>query len=215
MKRFIGIIIVLAGIAVLLNNLGFFEIKNFYSIFWASLMLTLGVFGIISKRKFDIIYVLLIVLGLLFVLANVGVITFKVVEVALVPAILIVVGISLLVNISKPKNKNDKGTDSYVAIFGGVEEVHKDDNYVKSDITTIFGGADIDYRSIKFKNKKGYIYVTSIFGGVNIRVPSNVRVVTKGIPIFGGVENKMKNVESDEELIIEYNVIFGGIEIKD
>lgn len=214
MKRFIGFLIIIIGIAILLNNLGLFAIKNFYSVFWSSLMIAIGIFGLFNKKRFDVVYVLLVLLGILFVLGNMGIITFKLVEVLIIPIVLVVIGFALILNISKPEVKT-KSDSSYIAIFGGVDEVHKDDNFVKNEITAIFGGANIDYRTIKLKNKKAYIDITSIFGGVKVRVPSNVRVIAKGIPIFGGVENKMKNVDTDLELIINYNVICGGIEISD
>lgn len=214
MKRFIGLIIVFAGIFLLLSNLGVFEIENFSSIFWASIMVTVGIFGIVVKKRAELVFILLIVLGSLLILANIGIITFNLLGVIILPVILIIVGGSFIFNFSPITNKGIKKDNSYITIFGGIEETHHDEKFEKSEVTTIFGGSEVDYSQIKLKGKTAYISVNVIFGGVTIKVPEGVKVITKGFPIFGGVDNQLKNVESDQELIVDYSVVFGALEIK-
>ena len=57
--------------------------------------------------------------------------------------------------------------------------------------------------------------MTTIFGGATIIVPEDVKVTVKGLPIFGGAENKaIANENAKKELIINYTAFFGGLDIK-
>ena len=56
----------------------------------------------------------------------------------------------------------------------------------------------------------------SVFGGVDLIVPSDVNVVVKSNSVFGGVENKNNNKKNDKNKTIYVNAtaIFGGIDLK-
>ena len=60
------------------------------------------------------------------------------------------------------------------------------------------------------------INTSSIFGGIDIYVPENVKVKVKSTSIFGGVSNRKKNNENTEANTIYINAtcLFGGVEIK-
>ena len=65
--------------------------------------------------------------------------------------------------------------------------------------------------------KESIINVSSIFGGIEIYVPENVNVKIKSSSIFGGVNDKRKNISEDEKnktVYINATCIFGGVEIK-
>ena len=86
---------------------------------------------------------------------------------------------------------------------------------VKKGYNFVFGGCDVDYRDIEIKDEIGYISVKAIFGGATIYVSKDVKVEVQGTPIAGGVENKTKsNPDAKKTLLIDYTLIFGGIEIK-
>jgi hypothetical protein len=55
------------------------------------------------------------------------------------------------------------------------------------------------------------------FGGIDIRVPQDWKVVTTGIPIFGGWENKTESIENSQPeapvLEVRCMAAFGGVEI--
>jgi hypothetical protein len=59
--------------------------------------------------------------------------------------------------------------------------------------------------------------VTAAFGGIEIRVPAEWKIIVDSNPIFGAIEDKRKTfpqVEDAPKLYIRGTVIFGGIEIK-
>ena len=65
-------------------------------------------------------------------------------------------------------------------------------------------------------NSDCVINTNSIFGGIDIKVPSYVKVKVKSTPIFGGISNSaQQNVTSDSPTIyINGLCIFGGVDIK-
>ena len=58
--------------------------------------------------------------------------------------------------------------------------------------------------------------MSSTFAGIEIYVPSNVKIKTKSTSIFGGVENKAntKTTENSHTIYINSTAVFGGVEIK-
>jgi len=60
--------------------------------------------------------------------------------------------------------------------------------------------------------------LSAIFGGIALTVPEHVHVEISGIPIFGGWEDKTRNIRNDEAAlcVLKLNclAVCGGIEIK-
>ena len=72
---------------------------------------------------------------------------------------------------------------------------------------------ELDLSKSKLK-KDITINAISIFGGIDLKLPENVKVVSNGVPIFGGIENKYKEEkEANITIHINYTCIFGGIDI--
>ncbi len=85
-----------------------------------------------------------------------------------------------------------------------------------ADLTAVFGGVNCDLRKAII-NQDQVINCSSIFGGIDILVPENVKVKVKSSSIFGGVSDHRKNrTESQDVKVIYINAtcIFGGVEIK-
>ena len=73
-------------------------------------------------------------------------------------------------------------------------------------------------READIASKEARLDVFAMFGGSDIYVPRNWKVIVKGIPIFGGWDDStsFSREESKEEsptLIINCMAIFGGIDI--
>ena len=212
-KKVIGLIVVITGILLLLSNLDVVSFDDLSGVVFSLGVMVVGIAGIMEKRRFDFVLGLFIMFGALYFLANVNVIDKSTADSVFGPTIVIAIGLSLLFSVTK--RVSNKPVTSYVAVFSGVEDKNVSSEYISSEITAIFGGADVDYRKIKIKGNQAYINVTAIFGGATIIVPEDVKITVKGLPMFGGAENKaISDDESKKELIINYTAIFGGVEIK-
>ena len=89
------------------------------------------------------------------------------------------------------------------------------EKFTGTSVTAVFGGVELDLRNAIIEEDV-VINASAIFGGIDIYVPTNVKVKTKSMPIFGGVNNKA-NISPDEKkhtIYINGTAIFGGIEIK-
>lgn len=86
---------------------------------------------------------------------------------------------------------------------------------IKSDfkVTSIFGGVELDLRDVTLKEDL-MIDCFCLFGGVDIRLPENVKLEISGTPIFGGIENKYRNKEDSKVTIyVNHVTIFGGMDL--
>mgnify|MGYP003309463326 CR=1 FL=1 len=87
--------------------------------------------------------------------------------------------------------------------------------FTGTNLSAIFGGVECDLRNSLIKSDC-VINANSIFGGIDIFVPSYVKVKVKSTPIFGGISNKAQQNVVDDSPTVYVNglCIFGGIEIK-
>jgi predicted membrane protein len=102
------------------------------------------------------------------------------------------------------------------AIFGGADHTITSQNFKGGETMALFGGVELDLRDAKLSPDGCKINATAIFGGVEITIPKEWKVVVKGTPIFGAVENKSRGSGGDptQEVELHCTVVFGGIEIK-
>ncbi len=84
-------------------------------------------------------------------------------------------------------------------------------------IDAVFGGADLDLREAKIQNE-AIVRASSVFGGIIIYVPDDVKVEVASSAIFGGVSDKRKTAKAKEQakttLYIDATCVFGGVEIR-
>ena len=82
----------------------------------------------------------------------------------------------------------------------------------------MFGGGDYNLQHAKIPSGSAYLELTATFGGIEVRVPDNWKLEISGTPVLGAMENKTRQITSENEaqpvLRIKYTAIFGGIEIK-
>jgi hypothetical protein len=104
-----------------------------------------------------------------------------------------------------------------VAIFGGVSR--KGNWHVEPKMTsiTIFGGAELDFRDVQLPAQEITLHSTCVFGGIDITVPPEMRVVDSGFAIFGGrdVSSDSSEVSPNAPVLrLTGFTIFGGLSAK-
>ena len=105
-----------------------------------------------------------------------------------------------------------------VAIFGGAARKGRWRVPPTSTVVTIFGGADLDLRDAILPGREITIRAVSVFGGMSITVPPEMRVLDSGVAVFGGRDVASETPESESPdspvLRIQGACVFGGISVR-
>jgi hypothetical protein len=105
-----------------------------------------------------------------------------------------------------------------VAIFGGAVRKGRWRVPPSSTMVTVFGGAELDLRDAILPGREITIKAVSVFGGMSITVPPEMRVVDSGVAVFGGRDVAGETPESEAPnapvLRLQGACVFGGISIK-
>lgn len=218
-RLFVGLVLILLGGLFLLDN---FDMISFYipqfilNHLGAWFFIGIGIIiFFVSGNK--VISVILILWGSFLIYPE------------LWPLILIVLGAYIIFRRNKPGHFK-KGFDMKkerissedfiedVSVFGGGNKTLTSQNFKGGEITSIFGGSEIDLRSCVLAEGENEIEITAIFGGSSIMIPRNWNVRIDVMPIFGGFSDKriryQDEVDNTRTLVIKGVVIFGGGEIK-
>ena len=147
------------------------------------------------------------------------------------PAIVVLAGIAIVINSVAPKNNKNKkipenttayaayspvsqSNAEYYATFSG-ERYCFDNGFAGGKFVASFGAIELDIRNADIVDNC-VITTNATFGGVDILVPSNIRVVAKSNSLFGGTSDKSnKSLPADAKTVyINATNLFGGTDIK-
>lgn len=215
-----GVLLILIGVIIGLNALDITDINIFFDGWW-TLFIIIPCFLDLFKEKDKTGNVIGLIVGIALLLACQDFISFGLIWKLFLPTILIIIGLSILFKdifgqkIKEEISKLDEeNSESHFAAFGGQNVNYDNETFKGCEINAIFGSVKCDLRKAKIK-KDVVINATSVFGGVEILVPDNVKVKVSSTPIFGGISNKSIGSDDDAKIIyIKGTCIFGGIEIK-
>lgn len=223
-KIFTGLMFIFAGVALVLNRLGYFQDINVFSIF-ASIFLISEIIKSIAKRN---IFGVLIPISFLLVIYSdyLGISSLN--PWIFVPAaVLISIGLNLI--FSPKKNfylKNGFNYDEqlieedekgYVYLFTSFAENIR---YLKSNnLKTLvlecnFGSMKIYLDNVSLKEDILNINIDASFSGIELYVPKEWEIIDNTSVAFGGI--KFKNISSRENLkkvILSGDVNFAGVDI--
>jgi predicted membrane protein len=222
---FMGAILVLVGLAFLLDHMGYVSVYSLWWRFWPLLVVLVGVLNFVSRNRHWGAF--LMAAGVLLQLNQLGITHFGWRD--FWPLMLIALGILVLWGSftwsRKPLESVSAGGDprttlNEAVVFGGLERRMISQDFQGGDITAIFGGVDLDLTEARMQGNEATLAITAIFGGVELRIPAEWQIAFRGAPIFGGIEDKTRAVRADDPanplkmLVITGAVIFGGLEIK-
>ena len=218
-----GIVLIVIGLIIGGNSLGITNINIFFEGWWTLFIIIPCFIGLFkdNEKTGDIIGLLI---GIALLLGCQNILDFDLIWKLAFPTILIIIGVSIIFKdtlggevSSKIKKLNEKrnGENSYCSTFAGQNVNFNGEKFTGADLTAVFGGVKCDLRNAIIEEDV-VINASATFGGIEIYVPSNVKIKIKSMPIFGGVENKA-NTKVDENsytIYINSTAIFGGVEIK-
>lgn len=219
-----GIIFIILGGIIAMRSFGF-AMNLFFDGWWTLLIIIPSFIGLRNKGNRTSSIIGLCVGILLFMSARnwIGWGDFGKFAIA---AIFIIIGISMLskrnprIEDFQKEEVPVRGNSSvrnYSAIFSGNTIRFDDEVFEGANLSAAFGGLTVDLRDAIFTHDV-LIEATCALGGIDIAVPSNVKVVSKCTPILGGVDNKAvysgDNGGPIVKLYLNATCILGGIDIK-
>lgn len=218
-----GIVLIIIGVVLGINALGVAHINIFFPGWWTLFIIVpcfIGLFGNDNDKTGDLIG---LCIGAILLMACLGFYSFRIVWQLALPMILVLVGLSMLFKdvlkkqVMKGAEKlSDADEDTHWATFSGQKLDYDGETFEKADLEAVFGGLDCDLRRAKIKDG-AMIKASAIFGGVNIKLPDDVKAKVVSTSIFGGVSDKHsdKAVEDAKKTVfIDATCLFGGVEIK-
>jgi len=220
-KLLLGFSILILGILILLDNMELFDFSLSIFKIWPIFLIIFSIGDMIDNKKINVSNSIIFVVGLYFLLFNYSIITVSFTKIV-IPIILIMVGLSLIFPkkivktiIKSPNNDDELNVTS---IFSDILNKCDSKEFSRANVTSIFGGVTLDMRNAKIKGNECVCICTTIFGGIDLKIPDNWGVNTDGLTcVFGGVDNlKSKKADSvgKNVLYLTGTVVFGEIEIK-
>lgn len=218
-----GVLIIGVGVVLLLNQFDLLPAR-LVPTFWPVVLLVVGLIKIFSgsDRGDRVVGACMIAAGVVLQTNSLGLthITWN----QAWPASIILVGILLIVHAlsEKPGGDSKFTTDSELNsfyVFGGGERRVSAKDFRGAKMFAVFGGYEVDLLQADMAGGEAYIEANAIFGGGEIRVPLQWRVVMQGVGIFGGYNDKTQHVVTDpsapkKTLYVRGVAMFGGIEVK-
>lgn len=221
-KYIIGFLLIFIGLILGLNAFGITNINLFFSGWWTLFIIIPSLVGLINDKDKTSSLIFLII-GVWLFLAERDLIEYELLVKLLLPVILISIGLLLVfkdvlsINGKEIKkiNANNKDNNDYIAVFGSQDLKFDNEKIENMDLKSIFGGIKLDLRDAIIE-KDIVINTLSVFGGIDIYVPENVKVKVSSTPFFGGVDVKRRKWDSKKEITVYLNsvCIFGGVDVK-
>ncbi|MDD5937246.1 MAG: LiaF-related protein [Clostridiales bacterium] len=213
-----GLVCIALGVIIAGNACKWWDIRLFFRGWWTMFIIIPCLITILSKGLGNFSAIGLAV-GVLMLLNCQGVIIDETFRKLLIPVIIILIGVSILlksilmdfhkVNVTYTKE------DCHAVTFSGMTYVQPNEKYCGGELDSIFGSLTLDLRNAII-DENIIINATSIFGGIDIYVPNNVKVKINANSFFGGVSNKRKFAAPSGAPIVYINstCMFGGVDIK-
>ena len=218
-RNVFALAMILIGAGFLLDSFEYMEFSQVISDWWPLLLILLGVAHISRKNPPVFSGLLIIGIGILLLADRLGFLIGGFWS-AFWPLIIIIVGLSMLFPVkkyfSRKAQAHSEGDLNLSTLFSGQRKKIEDKNFKGGNISATFGAIELDLTDAELVPEGAVLNVNATFGGLELSVPKHWKLDFSGTPVFGGFEVKThQNTpnENTKTLFINYNVIFGGIEV--
>jgi predicted membrane protein len=217
-----GAVVVIVGMSLLLDNLGIIESSRDILRFWPLALVAAGISDLFGARGQGRAMrgTLLTAFGGLFLLNNIGAVSFSVFQ--LWPLFLILFGVQMLSRSLSPPKRPDEvraGDNSEFddfAFLGGIKRSNTSPAFHGGAATAFMGGVELDLRTARMEGDRAVVNVFAMMGGVTLRIPDTWVVESRLMAVLGGVDDKTRPPAAPVgTLVLEGTVVMGGVEIKD
>ena len=218
-----GVIVLCIGLFIFLRKAGLDLPDWLFS--WPMILILVG-FVMGAKSKFQgIAWFIITFVGCVFLVPEIIPVNWDIRR-FLFPSIIMVVGIYMIGRATSNRHRyNELMNDSSLnrddllqstTVFSGTNKIILSKNFQGGNVTTIFGGTELNFMQADLQGE-AVLDITTLFGGVEIIVPSNWDVKLDVNTIFGGIEDK-RNVPpvmpTNKVLVLRGSCTFGGVDLK-
>jgi hypothetical protein len=224
-----ALILIAVGVLLFLDNIGLFHFHDIWRL-WPVALIAVGVAKLFDCRGVGgrVWSAMWILVGTAFLLDHLGLwhMSWNIIW----PLALIGFGVMMLVNALERRRAPEgliagfsQGTSAENSLrewatLSGIKRRMETQNFQGGEMVAVMGGIEIDLRraAIAPGIKEVVIDANATFGGIELRVPDTWLVVTRGVSIFGGYEDRTDPPDSPDapKVVIKGFAVFGGISVK-
>ncbi len=218
-RLIIGLSILTAGLLWTLDNLNVLDSEPITQ-WWPVVVIVIGVVRFFDPSASRIGSVVIALIGVGLLLDTLDYWDFDPGD--FIPLLIAFIGVKLVTDVFRRKALRDTtgaSPDALVhafAFMSGVGRRSVATDFRGGDVNAIMGGAEIDLRGAQIQPGQEVIIDTfAMWGGIEIKVPENWRVVSEVFPLMGAFEDNTANKDAGTSvLIVRGFVLMGAIEVK-
>jgi len=222
---FFGTLLIFLGALWLLENLGFLEVDlgRLVATYWPVILIVIGLDFFAGRAGARWSGGLLLAVGAVYLAANLELATIDpdILWTFLAALVIMLLGASILRSSLSPG-----GTQW--AIMSGIEHKPESGMPDSGGFIALMGGVELDLSRADFVRPETVLNLTSIMGGIEVKVPADVAVECRATAILGGVDclgqgvggvlgsrtmNRPAAGTSPKRLLIRATALMGGVEI--
>jgi len=217
----IGLMVILVGVLFTLDNLEIIDAAD-YLRYWPAGLVVVGMLKLYqASRDGHAWFGGLFFTGLGIWMLAARIVYFRLDAREVFPVLLVFLG-GLLVWRGFGGRRSQRPSDGHshfssLAVMGGCSRRSNSQTFEGADLTAILGGCEVDLRQASIApNTEAVIDVFAFWGGIDIKVPEDWTVVSRVIPVMGGVEDKTHAPHPDagKRLVVRGIVVMGGVALK-
>lgn len=218
-RLIVGLAVLALGLLWTLDNL---DVLNSEPItqWWPAVLILIGAVRLLDPAKGKGGSVFLIVIGIAILFDTLDWWDFDPGD--LIPLFIAIIGIKLVRDAVRRKQPRVTGMESADAIvhafafMAGVQRRSTATDFRGGDANAIMGGVELDLRDARIQPGQEVIIDTfAMWGGIDIRVPADWRVVSEVMPLMASYEDKTTGKDAGGPVLVVRGVaIMGGIEVK-
>jgi predicted membrane protein len=219
-RLMIGLGIMALGLLWTLDNLDVVDADHLTD-WWPAIVIAIGLVRLLDPRANKITSAIIAVIGVILLLNTLDYWEFDPGD--FFPMLIAVVGGKLVYDVFRRRNARaalDADPDAVVhafAVMSGVGRRSVSADFRGGDANAIMGGVELDLRNARIaEGEHAVLDVFAMWGGIDIRVPENWRIVSEVFPLMGAYEDNTrgKTLNAGPTLVIRGVVIMGGVEVK-
>lgn len=221
-KKIIGVLLVVFGVMMALSYLDIVDFSAAFRGWWTMFIIIPCLVSLIFDG-FNFVNIIGLGVGCILFLSAQKIIPYGVGGKLILPFVIVVVGTEMI--FAREKKKEEYGDEvksdgkssqtNMHAIFSTNTPCFDGQGFDGCNCCAVFGGMELRLKNADITSNC-VINTCSVFGGTDVFLPSNVKVVVNSTNILGGANNKF--VSSTDEnapvVFIKNTCVFGGLNIK-